>query len=553
MMTILTVFKERFFGAGANFQKNKKRKGHSTSAEARRWKHSLSEYYRAAFGVKMHPLQSDPSIVPPFEVAVRVQAPNKSDPDTFFATGYRQTLDYFAELAALGLRPDRMEAILEFGVGAGRILVHYLPFKAKLHGCDVNPSAVEWTRKTLSPLAEIKLTGSAPPLPYKAETFDFIYANSVFTHIPFARHEAWVAELSRLLKPGGCLIASVHGFEKIREYEAPEGWYERNVEKGLHQNTYFSEEKLSEIWRPYFERLETKPYKVQTHVIAVKASGPAVRVSSERSAPAVQSVLHKARKADIVKDPFPHLVIPNALDPDLYARLEAEFPANGVIQKDGKEAGDNKKHFYGAAKALSDGRVSALWKDFFNFHLSERFYREVLSLFDEEIQALYPDLESRLKKPLKELKTGIRRLNSSAEALLDCQFAINTPVSEPSSVRGPHLDGPQTLYQCLLYFRNDREAAGGDLELYRFKEGVDLSTITPKAVDPSLVSKAAAVPYEKNTLIAFLNSPRSLHGVSPRAATPLTRRYFNALCDLKTDVYSFSGWKPSQSSSGEEY
>ena len=267
----------------------------------------------------------------------------------------------------------------------------------------------------------------------------------------------------------------------------------------------------------------------------------------------IPSVLGKARSSDIVREPFPHLVIHEALDSDFYERLAAEFPRDEVVLREGKKDRGNQKHFYGAAKALADARVSELWKDFFRYHLSDVFYGEMLEIFGREIRLLYPDLEHRLNKRLQDLRTGIRRSDLSAEAMLDCQFAINTPVLEPSSVRGPHLDGAQTLYQCLLYFREDRDDAGGDLELYRFKEGADLSTVTPKAIDKSLVQKAAAVPYRKNTLIAFLNSPRSLHGVSPRAATPFTRRYFNALCDLKTDLYSFSALTPSEGNAGEEY
>ena len=266
----------------------------------------------------------------------------------------------------------------------------------------------------------------------------------------------------------------------------------------------------------------------------------------------IPSVLGKARAADIVREPFPHLVIHEALDSDFYEKLAAEFPRDEIVMREGKKDRGNQKHFYGAAKALADERVSVLWKDFFRHHLSDGFYGEMLELFDREIRWLYPDLEDRLNKELKDLKTGLRRSDMSAEAMLDCQFAINTPVLEPSSVRGPHLDGAQTFYQCLLYFRDDRDDAGGDLELYRFKEGVDLSAVTPKAIEKNLVSKAVTVPYRKNTLIAFLNSPRSLHGVSPRAATPFTRRYFNALCDLTTDLYPFSALAPSEGSMGEE-
>jgi len=534
MKNVLQALTECFSRPPAKIKKIKK-KGYASHEEAARRHQALEQYFRAKFGLSLHPLQSDPSIVPSLDVAGNVQAPNKSHPDTFFATGCRQALDYLKELEGQGLDPRRMDAILEFGVGTGRLLVHYLPFKAALYGCDVNPLAVEWTRRTLGKRADIRLTPSDPPLPYGPESFDLIYANSVFTHIPFAKHELWVKELARLLKPGGCLIASVHDLDKIEKHPAPEGWFELGVEKGLHMDTYLSKEKLCGIWQSHFDTIDIRPQWIQTHVIARK-NAPRVETLFDPS----QSLLKKARASEIVREPFPHLVIRDALDPALYDRLEREFPADETVMG-GKPAGSNKKYFYGASKVLADERISPLWKGFFRTHLSGEFYRQAIELFRKEIFALYPDIESKLGKRLEELATGVRRLDVSAEAWMDCQFAINSPVAERSSVRGPHLDGADTLFQCLLYFRDPRDQAGGDLELFRFKKGVPTTALEAKSIDPRYVEKAASVPYEKNTLIVFLNSPFSLHGVSPRDVTTHTRRYADVLCDLPIRLFEAPG------------
>jgi len=50
-----------------------------------------------------------------------------------------------------------------------------------------------------------------PPLPYAAESFDVIYCLSVFTHLNETMQDAWLAELRRVLQPGGLLILTVHG------------------------------------------------------------------------------------------------------------------------------------------------------------------------------------------------------------------------------------------------------------------------------------------------------------------------------------------------------
>lgn len=70
----------------------------------------------------------------------------------------------------------------------------------------------------------------SPPLRYADGTFDFIYCLSVFTHLSEAMHHAWLAELLRVLKPGGCILLTLHGDyyrrkllpDELARYEAGE-------------------------------------------------------------------------------------------------------------------------------------------------------------------------------------------------------------------------------------------------------------------------------------------------------------------------------------------
>jgi predicted SAM-dependent methyltransferase len=43
------------------------------------------------------------------------------------------------------------------------------------------------------------------------ESFDFVYAQSVFTHIPLELQKPWIMELRRILRPEGMLICNVIG------------------------------------------------------------------------------------------------------------------------------------------------------------------------------------------------------------------------------------------------------------------------------------------------------------------------------------------------------
>jgi SAM-dependent methyltransferase len=50
-----------------------------------------------------------------------------------------------------------------------------------------------------------------PPSPFERESFDLVWCGSVFTHLDEERQDLWLAEMKRILKPRGLLLASVHG------------------------------------------------------------------------------------------------------------------------------------------------------------------------------------------------------------------------------------------------------------------------------------------------------------------------------------------------------
>lgn len=103
------------------------------------------------------------------------------------------------------------ETVLDFGCGCGRLIRHVnTRTSANLHGCDYNPQLIEWSRVHL-PFGEFVVNEIGPPLPYQDETFDYIYARSVLTHLPEHLQVQWMAELNRVLRPDGVLYFTMHG------------------------------------------------------------------------------------------------------------------------------------------------------------------------------------------------------------------------------------------------------------------------------------------------------------------------------------------------------
>jgi hypothetical protein len=78
----------------------------------------------------------------------------------------------------------------------------------------------------------------------------------------------------------------------------------------------------------------------------------------------VRSVLEKARGAKLALSPFPHIVIPEALDAGYYDKLIREFPANETVNVKHKPLRNNDDCFMGAADVSTSAQVSAAWKDF---------------------------------------------------------------------------------------------------------------------------------------------------------------------------------------------
>ncbi len=118
---------------------------------------------------------------------------------------------YAKQVCAEYGKPIRLGSeILDFGVSWGRIIRFFLKDvdPQTLHGVDTNAEFLQAAKDTGVPghLHEIAPLGQ---LPYPEGSFDFIYAYSVFTHLPQHVQDHWLAEIQRVLKPGGMFIATV--------------------------------------------------------------------------------------------------------------------------------------------------------------------------------------------------------------------------------------------------------------------------------------------------------------------------------------------------------
>ena len=149
---------------------------------------------------------------PPLDLADRVsslpEGTNALDHFEWLGLMTRQSID-----AAL---PDDYsyegKRLLDFGCGAGRTLRHFLDVaeNAEVRGTDIDVSSIDWLQENLCPPLHAEVCDEDPPLDYESESFDLVWAVSVFTHLAENSAE-WMLELHRILKDDGILIASFMG------------------------------------------------------------------------------------------------------------------------------------------------------------------------------------------------------------------------------------------------------------------------------------------------------------------------------------------------------
>jgi hypothetical protein len=248
------------------------------------------------------------------------------------------------------------------------------------------------------------------------------------------------------------------------------------------------------------------------------------------------SILRGLTRADIRHEPYAHVVVEGCLPAPLYAELARTYPDDETILRLEKSARrgrvqPNSRHDVGAQPILGNPDCfSRGWQEFVKYHVSNVFFQEFIGLMGPEIMAAYPELERRLGRPLRELRTGI--LDGSevddCEIALDCHIGINTPSRHSGSVRRVHTDAPDELFAALIYFRaeNDR-AAGGDLEICRWNRQTPL--FVGSEVDESDAVQNYAVVTKPNTAVIFINTVNALHAVSARSPSLVSRRLVNIM------------------------
>lgn len=209
--------------------------------------------------------------LPPTSLRYRVHG--SPSLEGFLRVGKRCSEGIEAALEEIGEDFDSFRNILDFGCGCGRTLIWFAdrPRSSRLYGTDIDAGAISWCRDNLG-FAEFGVNDPLPPLEYDSETFDLVYAISVFTHLDEDYQFRWLEELARVTRPGGIVLLTVSGRRVWKDLPGEHiadirkkgfKFVASNTAKGLfpewYQNAYHTKGYVFDRYSEYFDVLKYIP------------------------------------------------------------------------------------------------------------------------------------------------------------------------------------------------------------------------------------------------------------------------------------------------------
>jgi hypothetical protein len=211
--------------------------------------------------------------------------------------------------------------------------------------------------------------------------------------------------------------------------------------------------------------------------------------------------------SEVVAEPYPHYYLENLFPDDYYRALLNHLPESAVYQNlfevttlklDHFRHRDQRDFNEGWTKTLPDG-IKEFWDSFNQWFLGPDLAQAVLASFAEPLRARFGE-----KQSWPEVSVESQLIRHRAGYFL-----------------GPHSDLHTKLVVLLLYLAPDESASHLGTSLYRPKD----STFTcPKSTHYPFEDfvRVKTAPYKPNSMLAFLRSDISFHGVEPLSEQDVT-------------------------------
>jgi SAM-dependent methyltransferase len=142
--------------------------------------------------------------------------------DEFFATGVRDIDGFLQAARALEIEIPR-GAALDFGCGVGRMTQALCPHFESVAGVDVSSTMIRRANELNRYPGKCRYHLNTRPLlaDFADRSFDFCMTFLVFQHMRPEYAKQYLAELCRLLRPGGVLLFQIPVLSKIPAAQRP--------------------------------------------------------------------------------------------------------------------------------------------------------------------------------------------------------------------------------------------------------------------------------------------------------------------------------------------
>jgi len=134
------------------------------------------------------------------------------DAHSIVLPGYSQFRYLESQFARFGIRSGPGVGLLDWGCGVGRLTAHFIANwpRATVCGTDIDSANVHWCAASFGE-DRFSVAPLWPRTKYAGESFDGVFGVSVMTHLTAEAQAAWLAELARILKPGGIALLTFAG------------------------------------------------------------------------------------------------------------------------------------------------------------------------------------------------------------------------------------------------------------------------------------------------------------------------------------------------------
>jgi len=204
----------------------------------------------------------------------------------------------------------------------------------------------------------------------------------------------------------------------------------------------------------------------------------------------------RLQTAEIVSQPFPHFFLENVFPADYYQALRDHLPASTVYQNLFEVTDYKLDHFrhrdqrdlHTEWTSSLPASLKAFWDSFNEWFLGAELAQAVLELFG-----------GYLKTPF-----------AAGEVSVEAQLIRH----RAGYFLGPHSDLYTKLVVLLIYLAPDESASHLGTSLYRPKDP-DFSCPNSRHYPFEDFIRVVTAPYRPNSLLAFVRSDISFHGVEP--------------------------------------